>query len=76
MLACLMLLPACSIKNKPQANVLHCPTVPPCAWPAATIVTNADLATDLLNGRAAFASCKIARDTLQTCIESQHEQHH
>lgn len=75
-LACLTALAACSTVEPAPASVLHCPTVPPCLWPQATIVTNADLVHELVNGRAAFATCRIARDTLQTCIESQHDQSH
>lgn len=50
---------------------LHCPPVPACRAPAATIRTNADLAHALLSTRSALATCTIARDTLQACIDSQ-----
>ena len=67
-----LLITACStMPPQIEYRPLHCPPVPACRAPAATIRTNADLAHALLSTRSALAACTIARDTLQACIDSQ-----
>lgn len=61
-------LAACAPVSTRRVAVL-CPSVPACVHPAADIQTNADLARAYLDTGAALDACKLARDTLQACID-------
>ncbi|WP_420837270.1 Rz1-like lysis system protein LysC [Chromobacterium alkanivorans] len=73
-LACLLLLPACSTPPKPQAIqparpiVLQpCPPVVACQQPAGSPKTNRQLAQSLLETRQALETCAAQVDTVAAC---------
>ena len=65
---CLAALAACSTTPPIEYHAIQCPPVPQCIKPARHINTNAELAQALLRLDAAFDTCKLARDSLQACI--------
>ena len=72
-IAAALLLAACAAKQ-PETRaarpaLLLCPAVPECATPSADIRTNGELAGAYLDTSAALDRCRIARDTLQHCID-------
>jgi hypothetical protein len=74
LIAAALLLAACAAKQ-PETRaarpaLLLCPAVPECATPAADIRTNGELADAYLATAAALEQCRIARNTLQHCIDS------
>ncbi|MFV2029809.1 Rz1-like lysis system protein LysC [Neisseria sp. S1] len=66
-----ILLSACALRQQPEYQPLKCPPVPECRQPVSEVRTNADLAAALIDTRVALDICKVARDTLQTCINNQ-----
>lgn len=66
-----VLLTACVPKPEIRYVPAMCPSVPQCVRPDVKLETNADLARAYTETDAAFNVCKIARDTLQQCLDKQ-----
>lgn len=73
LIAAALLLAACAAKQPEsrtaRPTLLLCPAVPECAAPDTDIRTNGELARAYLDTSAALERCRIARDTLQHCID-------
>ena len=65
-----VLLAACATKQ-PEIIMTTCPAVPECVRPSITIETNADLVHAYQETDSALVQCKIARDTLASCVKGQ-----
>lgn len=65
------LLTACAPKPIVRTVPLRCPPVPACTRAEMPLTTNGELAAAYLQRDSELAQCKIARDTLQTCLDSQ-----
>ncbi|MCG6503504.1 Rz1-like lysis system protein LysC [Kingella sp. SNUBH-2017] len=69
-----VLLAACTARQPEnraaRSALLLCPNVPECRAPEADIRTNGELADAYLATAAALEQCRIARNTLQHCIDS------
>lgn len=64
-------LAACTNAPTVRYTPLRCPPVPACTRAEMPLTTNGELAAAYLQRDSELAQCKIARDTLQTCLDSQ-----
>lgn len=73
LIAAALLLAACTARQPEnraaRPTLLLCPNVPECTAPEADIRTNGELADAYLATAAALEQCRIARNTLQYCID-------
>lgn len=73
LIAVVLLLAACTARQPEnraaRPTMLLCPNVPECTAPEADIRTNGELARAYLDTAAALEQCRIARNTLQHCID-------
>lgn len=65
-------LAACAAPVPPPQR-LYCPVVPPCTRQDMPVTTNGELAAAYVQRDAELRQCTLARDTLQACLDAQHD---
>lgn len=75
-IAATLVLAACQAP-KPVTRVqlvpTECPPVQECTIPLAKFTTLGELTQSYVNLENAFMQCKLARDTLQQCVDTSHK---